>query len=682
MPKTKDGGGGKTRPPKSKYPPKPEIPFRIGDGDANYLRKLYADDYTDKQGRRGYKELLDEAYSEYKEKLDAGFAKEIGLPDTLRELLGKETGNIEGDATPGTFPARVYIGIIGKANLIWEDTLRAKAVINVFDGNKPGQMPRFIKDEISSIFDDYGMEPTIRDELALPFVVATFENEQDPATTFEESISKLEERAKAFFYPSDFIYQFALSTNGADKDKAYKATLKTGKGVVADVLVSIAEKLEAETGEDAAQILDKKKRTQEQYRLLVKAVRKVITARTETLYKSKFMQAVWTMQTTDTSEKAQKLSSATHSAAIKYACYYFFAKNPEIDFREQDTLKDEYAQEVKDIYTRLTDSMADQLRAASQKKKTLSAWDAFMNFIKEENPDKKTQEEVIAHVKAIPTDKLLDPIDKPNYKLWDMARDSAENGGQLTLDIFMGTEEEQKKGKEPLVYLALTFADELPAGVEITKSLDSYDKRVYLACGALYNAGNQTVSISQIHKQMGYTTRPAKVDMKKINDSLTKMGFGRLYIDNEKETKYHKSYTGYKDDYPLLAFKRRNAYINGQLVEGAIHLLDEPIMIKFARERKQVQQITLQMLQTPISKTARNLEIEDYLLYRIGRMKSPRGTTQRKILYESVFTYCRINGRVAKSRTKENIEKILEHYKKSGFIKGYEKAADGVIIDP
>lgn len=680
MPKTKDGGGGKPRPTPGKYPPKPEIPFRIGDGDANYLRKLYADNYTDKQGRRGYKELLDEAYSEYKEKLDAGFAKKIGLPDTLGEMLEMEKGNIEGDSTPGTFPARAYIGIISKANLIWEDTLRAKAVINLFDGNKPGQMPRMIRDEIPSIFDDYTMEPTIRNELAIPFLVATFENEQDPATTFEDSISKLEERAKAFFYPSDFIYQFALSTNGADKDKAYKATLKTGKGVVADVLVSIAEKLERETGEDAAQILDKKKRTQEQYRLLVKAVRKVITARTETLYRSKFMQAVWTIQTADTSEKAQKLSSATFSQGIRYACYYFFAKHPEIDFREQDTLKDEYAQEVKDIYTRLMDSMADQLRAASKKGKALPAWDAFLNFIKAENPQK--QNEIIERVKAIPTNELLDPIDKPSYKLWDMARDSAENGGQLTLDIFMGTEEEKKKGKEPLIYLALTFADELPAGVEITKNLDSYDKRVYLACGALYNAGNKTVSISQIHKQMGYTTRPAKVDMKKINDSITKMGFGRLYIDNEKETKYHKSYTGYKDDYPLLAFKRRNAYINGQLVEGAIHLLDEPIMIKFARERKQVQQITLQMLQTPISKTTRNLEIEDYLLYRIGRMKSPKGTTQRKILYESVFTYCRINGRVAKGRTKENIEKILEHYKKSDFIKGYEKAADGVNIDP
>ena len=432
----------------------------------------------------------------------------------------------------------------------------------------------------------------------------------------------------------------------------------------------IAEKVAEKTKSTVEQILDKEKRTEKQDNMLLRAYAKDMESRIHHYLSSRHHEAMQVLKVNELKGKPATLA--------KLAIQYFFASLP-LDASgiiETGVLTEQEKKNLKEIYKRIT---------AFEKTHTLKNLTRFfIDFIDSEMLEPA---EIIERVKAIQADFLLQPVDKPNNRLWDMARDSAKHGGQLTLDISTQTDKDKKAGKDPIIYLALTF-DDIPANVRITKELNAYDKRVYIAVGALWDAGNKIVTVSQIYHMMGNTKRPNSNDVKKINDSLTKMGFARLYINSEDESKIHKGYTGFKGDAPLLAFNRGAAFVNGQLVEAAIVLLDEPIMIKFPRERKQVEQIPLQLLMTPISQSNRNLEIEDYLLTRICRMKSPTGGTQRKILYESVFAYCRINtlsGKTkekAKARTRETIDKLMAYYKETGFIKEYTVEAAGITVTP
>lgn len=278
-------------------------------------------------------------------------------------------------------------------------------------------------------------------------------------------------------------------------------------------------------------------------------------------------------------------------------------------------------------------------------------------------------------VKATQTDLLNYPLDKPNGNIWSLLED-VDGSGQLKLYINTGRE---CSNQNALIYYAISF-DELD-GVKITKQLTPFDKRIYIAAAALWNGGNEIISATQIYKMIGNRGKPKTEDLQKINDSLTKMGAAHVYLDNGREVKINKGYPGFKYDAALLPFERVSAYINGQLVDSAIHLFREPPLITFARERKQIIGITRQLLESPISKTDANLQLEDYLLERIGHMKNPKSNAPHKMLFETIYKNCGISTRNQRSRAPEKIQRYLEHYKKCGWISGYTIGKDSVIIE-
>ena len=279
---------------------------------------------------------------------------------------------------------------------------------------------------------------------------------------------------------------------------------------------------------------------------------------------------------------------------------------------------------------------------------------------------------------ANPTDKVNYPLDKPNSVIWNLITDAAKNNpnGQMKLAI-----DTSKKGsKQDAVVLYSINFDELPTGVKITKQLTQFDKRAYIAAAALYNAGNEIITATQVYAMMGNSKTPGKEDLRKVNDSLTKMGAARVYIDNAQEVQQTKGYKHFKYDAPLLPFERISAYINGQLTESAIHLFRVPPLISFARQRNQITTISRQLLESPISKTDANLLIDDYLLERIGHMKSGKGKAPRKMLFATIYNKCNITTAKQKQRAPEKIRRYLDHYKKCGWIKGYTEEADGITI--
>lgn len=297
--------------------------------------------------------------------------------------------------------------------------------------------------------------------------------------------------------------------------------------------------------------------------------------------------------------------------------------------------------------------------------------------------EKAIERREAARVHAVQTRGVEYPLDKPNSIIWNCLTTAEPNGQiQRRIDTSKKSKKSEKSDlqKKAFVYYGLDFS-EIENEVTITKQLTPFDKRVYIAAAALYNAGNKIFSASQIYAAIGNTGRPKTEQVKKINDALTKMGSAHLFLDNNEEIKVYKGIARFKYDSALLPFERTTAYINGQYTDSAIHLFREPPLISFAKERKQVTTIPLKVLQSPINKTAANLQIEDYLIERIGRMKRPGNTTPRKILFSTIYKSCSIKTKKQKQRTPETICRYLDHYKAEKWIIDYTQDKSSVTIE-
>lgn len=264
---------------------------------------------------------------------------------------------------------------------------------------------------------------------------------------------------------------------------------------------------------------------------------------------------------------------------------------------------------------------------------------------------------------------LTMPLDKISHVAFN---DFENTNGQIKLKA----ERDQDSGKMELNILFSLDFDALPPTVRATKKLTPTDKRIQIAIAALKEAGNDVISLNQIHKATGNTGKPSSSQIKKYRDSIIKQIGGRISIDNSQEAALYNypkfTYTG-----PLLPVEMITAEINGQLTNEAIHIFREPPIITFAKGRKQVTTIKMEVLQSPISKTDANLRIDDYLLERIARAKN--GGNNR-ILYKTIYENAGITTAKQKQRAPEKILKYMDHYKASGFIESYHADKAGITV--
>lgn len=269
-------------------------------------------------------------------------------------------------------------------------------------------------------------------------------------------------------------------------------------------------------------------------------------------------------------------------------------------------------------------------------------------------------------------DRLDFPLDKVNSKMWNLLETDA--GTQLRFAV-----EKAGSKKQLNVIYSIDFEEAEQTGLRISKKLDAFDKRVYIAAASLYAYKVDTMTIGQIYSAMGYDGTPGAKDREKINNSLSKMQMAHIFIDNNEEADVYK-YDHFRYDGYLLPLERVSRIVNGVFVDGVIHLLKEPPMYTFAKNRRQITTIQRSVLNTPLSKTNANLLLEDYLIERIAKAKGGKG--HRKILYKTVYDNTGATTKVQRQRTRSRIAQLLEHYKSTNYIKGYTTSADGVCVDP
>lgn len=282
-------------------------------------------------------------------------------------------------------------------------------------------------------------------------------------------------------------------------------------------------------------------------------------------------------------------------------------------------------------------------------------------------------------------------VDKVNATIWSLfAESNGQTPGQISfanysnddlLPIAVEGRADKKKHKERTIYYAIDF-NTVENNLTISKRLNAFDRRVYEAIGTLFNANNEIVSISQIYAAMGNTGRPNSNNIAKISDSIDKMASARILLDRTEDYKKYSDDSSLEMKYkgPLLAIERIDATINGQLAEGAIHLFREPVLMTFAREKNQITTIPRPVIETKKRQTENNLEIENYLLERIARMKNSSMPSSNKILYQTIFEKANIKKGKPQQRAIPTILEYLEHYKKTMWIKGYKEVKDGVEI--
>ena len=263
------------------------------------------------------------------------------------------------------------------------------------------------------------------------------------------------------------------------------------------------------------------------------------------------------------------------------------------------------------------------------------------------------------------------PLDKINSMVvFDFLRSLPPDGQISMLPI---KEESDDSPVELTSYYSLTFSEDLPP--EIKRRLTPFDRLICGAVDSLQKKNGDIMSISQIHRAAGNKRPPSKAQYKKIHDSIIKMNAAHATLICQ-QVRDHYGNQGYIDYYgSLFPMEMQRAVINGQVVEGAIHVLREELpLISVAKGRDhQIEDIPTELLDSKLSQTDANLAMEFFVLEQLLKIKSPRRKAANKILYSTLFEKMGAKTDKQKQRAKKAFFTYLDELKEKKFIISYKE---------
>lgn len=252
-------------------------------------------------------------------------------------------------------------------------------------------------------------------------------------------------------------------------------------------------------------------------------------------------------------------------------------------------------------------------------------------------------------LQAKPVEKIIYPLDKLNFSLWQ---------GLESQKYDVGVQKQGNKERISVTFEPIFFGE----------PMNAYDKRVNTSAFALYNAGNEYMTAGQIFRTMGGKGHHAQARYEKLKCSIEKMAMVRININNEKEYAEYKYPIFQKFGANLIACSyEETVEMNSGKSNYCLHMLETPPLMKYAIEHKQVTTYTPEQFQMPLSMTEINCAIDDYFRYRIARTN---GKTV-KILLKTLFEYCNISDRRIKLKAKQRFNTFLSFYADVKLIQDY-----------
>lgn len=237
-----------------------------------------------------------------------------------------------------------------------------------------------------------------------------------------------------------------------------------------------------------------------------------------------------------------------------------------------------------------------------------------------------------AHVEGV--EKYPHCLDPANENMW--GNDLFTSGKPV--NIYSGTE--KKTGQEGSISVTIDYsqldkeADKL--GIRALKELPMQHKKIYAIAGALYLYASER-GLDPVFSLQDFATL-AKMYGNSSIDTIRKilLELQRIVItvDNELEIKAGFKYNGFRYYGYLLPFEMIAGLTNGVESQNLVHLLREPPLQQFARERKQFEWQPLWMLQTAAHShlaTSSAYTVQDCLTSRISHWERSCRDLIRKI---------------------------------------------------
>ena len=268
----------------------------------------------------------------------------------------------------------------------------------------------------------------------------------------------------------------------------------------------------------------------------------------------------------------------------------------------------------------------------------------------------------------------------------------------------------------------------------VKKYFNAFDWRVFTSiCNIYYNLNQSEMSIGQIIKVMGQQRGQEGINQK-VYDSILKMRNIDITIDNEEEAKAYKYayvhtvgkilpcdiiYRGedIKDDENVITLDNSEFLINGQKIDVSIRISGLPVLFEYCLDRKQYLAIKRSVYWIPgMQFTNKNISLHSYLMQRVFQYKDAKDNHKIKYQYKTladgtkeyirdkkgkrkeipdkwlldsskitkskIYQSTNINQskRYEKTRINQQAELILKHWKKEGFISGFEVNDDSFIL--
>lgn len=241
-------------------------------------------------------------------------------------------------------------------------------------------------------------------------------------------------------------------------------------------------------------------------------------------------------------------------------------------------------------------------------------------------------------------DKYLAETDKGAAKIFDGSLYELAPGQQAEIKL------EKYNAKKPIRRFIRIDSDQIPPEI-FKRKLSKFDFLIHDAINSIYQAGNEYMTYNTIANVIngnpGNNYNPSPKTRREIEDSVKALIYTPIIMDFSQEAQAYKTGFDYHEgkNYQYLGNVIHGEIVtekvNGQITEGVLHVLKEPVLYSLARKKDQIATIPIKVLNSPVNMTMGAFELRDYLMRRIERMRpgkgKPKDLKQRTILLTSMY---------------------------------------------